>query len=536
MKPDMARVTLVLAVLWTFAGLTGHQPWKPDEGYSMGLAYSIAQGGSWVVPSLAGEPFMEKPPAFYLVAAATGSLFSSWLSFHDGARLAAGFFTVLALSCVAWAAALWWRNGSGAVLALVACIGLVVHAHLLLTDVGLIAGFAMAYLGFAHFDRRLRLGAFFFGTGVGIGFMTKGLLEPGAMGIMAVMLPVLFRNWRSTTYLKFLALATLWALPWLVIWPILLWQESRELFVQWFWVNNFGRFFGFAGLGPKAESWAYARILPWFAWPALPMAAWVCWTRRSDIRESRVLQIGVAGFGATLLVLGAAHDARALYAMPLLIPLALLSAGFPESISPKARAWTGMAGAVVYFGFAVLIWLAWSSLHFHWPGTVVEWMNRQQPGFVPLDGQAPMVVALLATATWLGAILIMRHDRQFPLFAWSAGIALVWILSATLLMQWVDAGKSYYAVMTEVSARLPKPLTCLATRNLGEPQRALVHYYLGTLPRRTEISSPEKCNAMLVQIRLAETKVVTMPGEGWTLRWEGARAGDEKERFWLFVR
>jgi hypothetical protein len=41
---------------------------------------------------------------------------------------------------------------------------------------------------------------------------------------------------------------------------------------------------------------------------------------------------------------------------------------------------------------------------------------------------------------------------------------------------------------------------------------------------------------MLVQIRLAETKVVTMPGEDWTLRWEGARAGDEKERFWLFVR
>ena len=51
------------------AGLLGRDPWKPDEAYSFGLVYHILQSGDWVIPTLAQEPFMEKPPLFYLTAA-----------------------------------------------------------------------------------------------------------------------------------------------------------------------------------------------------------------------------------------------------------------------------------------------------------------------------------------------------------------------------------------------------------------------------------------------------------------------------------
>lgn len=57
-----------------------------------------------MVPALAGEPFMEKPPLFNLTAAAFAKLFSSWLPLHDDARLAAGFYTGLAPLCAALAA------------------------------------------------------------------------------------------------------------------------------------------------------------------------------------------------------------------------------------------------------------------------------------------------------------------------------------------------------------------------------------------------------------------------------------------------
>ena len=52
------------------ARLVGHDPWKPDEAYTFGVVYELLQGGSWIVPTLAGEPFLDKPPLFYLTAAA----------------------------------------------------------------------------------------------------------------------------------------------------------------------------------------------------------------------------------------------------------------------------------------------------------------------------------------------------------------------------------------------------------------------------------------------------------------------------------
>src|SRR5256885_16383596 len=80
----------VLAFAWLRPTLIGHEPWKPDEAYSFGLVWHILKTGDWVVPTLAGEPFMEKPPLFYLTAAGLAKLALPWLAYHDGARLASG--------------------------------------------------------------------------------------------------------------------------------------------------------------------------------------------------------------------------------------------------------------------------------------------------------------------------------------------------------------------------------------------------------------------------------------------------------------
>ena len=50
---------IALAAAWILPGLLGHDPWKPDEGYTFGLVYSLLNGGDWIVPMLAGEAFME---------------------------------------------------------------------------------------------------------------------------------------------------------------------------------------------------------------------------------------------------------------------------------------------------------------------------------------------------------------------------------------------------------------------------------------------------------------------------------------------
>src|SRR6185503_1195136 len=104
--PVMSQRTLLLVLFcaaWIIPGLVGHDPWKPDEAHTFGVVYEIIRGGSWVVPSLAGEPFLDKPPLFYLTAAATAQLFSIVLPLHDGARLATGLWMAVTFAFTALA-------------------------------------------------------------------------------------------------------------------------------------------------------------------------------------------------------------------------------------------------------------------------------------------------------------------------------------------------------------------------------------------------------------------------------------------------
>src|SRR3954469_2789120 len=85
--PEKTVLFILLCVAWLLPGLVGHDPWKPDEAYTFGVGYEMIQGGSWVAPALAGEPFLKEPPLYYLTAAASALLFSPILPLHDGARL-----------------------------------------------------------------------------------------------------------------------------------------------------------------------------------------------------------------------------------------------------------------------------------------------------------------------------------------------------------------------------------------------------------------------------------------------------------------
>ena len=53
---------LLLAAAWVFLGLVGHDPWKFDDATNFGVALDVAERGDVVVPYLAGEPFVERPP------------------------------------------------------------------------------------------------------------------------------------------------------------------------------------------------------------------------------------------------------------------------------------------------------------------------------------------------------------------------------------------------------------------------------------------------------------------------------------------
>lgn len=524
----------LFCLAWIVPGLIGHDPWKPDEGYSFGLVYELLKGGSWVVPTLAGEPFMEKPPLMYLTAAATASLFSPLLPLHDGARLASGLCMGLACLFVGLAGRELWGRGEGRIaLALfLGSVGLLVSGHLLITDTALLAGVAAGLYGASLSLRREWLGGMWLGTGVGIGFMSKGLLACAILGGLALTLPLLDARWRGRPYLHFLSAAGSFSLPWLCIWPWALYRESQNLFGEWLWANNVGRFLGTNNLGPPAEPLHYLWVLPWFALPSLPLAIYGALACGRSGRLNTALTLPLAAALFMLAVLSASATARALYALPLLVPLAL--AGVPGARALSIRVSAALFGSQVFI-FTIIIgtlWLSWLALELGAPAGLHDRLLAMSPNYVPRVDTGPLVIAVLSTVAWLWVVVELWRRRANPAYVWLLGITAGWGIAAMLLLGWADSSKTYRFVAHSIQRNLPPACTCIASFGLGEPQRALLHYFANIKTRRLEVDKTAgQCDVLLLQQR---GKNIELPAGEWSFLWQGRRAGDRKEVFFLY--
>ena len=535
MIPRRTALVALLCLAWILPGLIGHDPWKPDEGYTFGIVYELLKGGSWVVPHLANEPFLEKPPFFYLVSAASAWLFSPPLPLHDAARLATGFFMALTfLFCGLTGREL---NGAGrgyiSTLLMLGCFGLVVRSHQLITDVALLSGFAIAYYGLALSLRRAAWGGFWLGTGIGIGFMSKGLLALGTLGILVIVLPLVSRAWRTRGFLASAGVALLAAMPWLVIWPVALELQSKHAFVEWLWVNNFGRFLGTNDLGPPAERFHYLRILPWYAWPVWPVALWTLWRARATGFARPALMLPLAGFLITFTILSLASQARELYALPMLIPLVLLATSAVDTLRRgAANAWYWFS--VMGFTFFIAVaWFYWVALELGVPARLHQHLHTIQPGHPPGFRLLPFTLGLAYTLAWFGTLVGTRRSPLRPVIAWAAGITVIWGLIAILFVGWVDAGKSYRSMIVSMQQAMPAHYRCMSSQNLGEGQRAMLDYIAGIITYREEVPERRRdCDLLLVQ---GVPQVEHVPSGPWHKIWEGSRPGDDRdERFRLY--
>ncbi len=525
----------VLGLAWLLPGLIGHDPWKPDEAYTFGVVYEILQGGSRVIPQIAGEAFIDKPPLFHLGAAISAWLFSAVLPLHDGARLVVGFWIGLALlfSSLASRELHGPRHGLVAALLLIGSLGLVVRGHQLITDVAALGGFAMAYYGAALSMRRGAPGGFWIGTACGIVFMTQGIPEAAIVAAIAVLLPLAGPHWRTPRYAASLMVAAVAALPWLLIWPLLLLQRDPALFEVWLNAENLSRFFGthnpLAGLG------YYLRILPWYTFPAWPIALWALWrAHRQRQLASPPVVLPAVGLGATLLLLGFATESRELYALPMLLPMALLAV---PGVDPLRRGaangwfWFSIMGFTFFIAFA---WVYWSALELGIPAKLHSHLHTIRPGYDFGFRWLPFALGLAYTAGWFALLGTLRKSTERPLIVWAAGITTVWALLATLFIGWVDTQKSYRSMIDGMQRALPAQYRCMASRDLGEAQRAMLHYFAGIRTLRTETGpGAGACDLLLVQGRPLDETV--MPAE-WNKIWEGHRPGDKDERFRLYRR
>ena len=528
---------VVIVAIFLLAGLIGHDPWKADEAYVFGMIQHLLDTGDWVVPMVAGEPFMEKPPLYYWVAAFFAKCFSGILPIHDGARLASGFFMIVTCCALRSTVRVWWGRGIGryAAFVLVASLGVLVQTHTMMPDLPLLSGFAMSALGFSYVLSRPVKGGIFLGLGIGIGFMSKGVLAPAVIGVTALILPVLFSEWRAASYRRGLMIALGVASPWLLIWPIALYHRSYELFMDWFWMNNIGRFVGFSVPILKTEHlpWFWSQTIPWYTFPALPLAMFALWQKRNTALREPAMQYSIVSFAALMLVLAVSSSGRCIYALPLMIPLAIVASAATTKL-PKRIDDVWVWSSIILFGaLSLLIWGGWAIMMA--TGTPPAWpfLLRYLPAsFVPEFDADDFFIAALITIGALFALRKLWHAPARGLMTWVIGITLAWSLLMTIWLPWLDFSKSYRDVFSAMP--LPKQMKCVATIGLGEGERAMLRYVTGHFPIRREINKHADCDVLLVQGFLKEG-VENVDLKGWKHVWEGARPGDTSERFWLYI-
>lgn len=530
--PAKALMLGLLCLTWLGTGLIGHDPWKPDDAYSFGIVYSMLQSANWLIPTLAGEPAMANPPLYYWTGAAFAKLFSGVLPLHDAARLASGFYSALMLLFLGLAGRkLYGENrGWAAAVILIGCLGMLVRAHQMITDMALLAGCAMMLYGYSYSQERMLRAGLWIGIGTGIGFMSKGFIAPVLFVLIAALLPALFGNWRNRSYLYSMLIAALVALPWLAIWPYLLYQDSPRLFGEWAWRHNIGSWLNFMRTGLSKDALYYLKNLPWLAWPALPLALWLVWRERRRLMQRDDLQLPLVCFLVMFVILSLVPNIKEVFALPMLLPIALLATA---SLSMLRR---GAANALDWFGLmtfaliATLMWWGWAGLLLDNHAKITLWLKDYQPGFSPAFQVMPFAIAVAATLLWL--ILVWRVGRSMrrAVVNWASGITLIWILAMTLWLPWLDAGKSYRNMVASMSRSMPEHYNCIARNTtLGDSQRAMLQYFGNIVTRRDP--------ARICELRLIQGEKISKPlmdESRYEKIWEGSRTTDKSEQYRLY--
>jgi 4-amino-4-deoxy-L-arabinose transferase-like glycosyltransferase len=520
----------LLCAVWLLTGLIGHDPWKPDEAFSFGLVYQMIQSGDWLVPTLADDDFLERPPLFYWTAAIFAKVFAPYLPLHDGARLATGFYMGLTMLFTGLSGRELFGKSAGwaSVIILIGSMGLLVRAHLLVADIALLTGCAMMIYGYALVPRRHRMSGVLLGMGVGIGFLANGFIAPVLFLIFSLTL-LIFPVWRNRNYYNSLGIALLTALPWLTVWPTLLYLYSAEYFAEWFWELNVGRWISHLRESVHLNTFYYVSILPWFAWPALPLAIWAVWEARKKMWQAEEFQLLLVIFFGMLITLSCSTNVNELSALPLLLPLGLLGTAALFTLRRGAANALDWFGIMTFAMIAIMLWWGWTGLLVDSPAKITQLLKDYRPGFEPVFQLNQFWIAVFVTVLWM--VLVWRVGRSIrrSVINWAAGVTLLWLLAVTLWMPWLDSGKSYRLMVTSLKHALPAKYNCISGRGIGEGQRAMLQYFGGI----TVSGKPRpECNLILVQGKAAAPPI--QDKEQWKNVWDGSRTGDRNERFWLY--
>jgi 4-amino-4-deoxy-L-arabinose transferase-like glycosyltransferase len=525
----------LLAAAFVLPGLASHDLWKTQDAIGLGIVHAMAASGDLVVPHIAGLPWLYDQPLYHWVALAFARLLGPLIEFHAAARLASGAFVALALWLIHGAAGAWSepehrRTAAGAaLLVMMSCVGLLVHAHEALPELASLAALCGALAAVPWLTQRPVAAGAAFGLALGLALLSASWIGPAALA--AAVLAGFFAcpEWHGKGRAAFAASAILVAVAVALAWPATLATRSPAAFSEWWSIVS-------TRDGSPAENLRHLlATASWFTWPAWPLALWAAWSLRRRWREPRLFvpAAAIVAMAALLVFWGPAQDENLIL---MLAPLAMLAAKGIFSLRRGAVAALDWFGVITFGLFTGLVWLYYLAMMIGLPAPMARNIARMAPGFVARFDLLAVLFALALVLGWLYLIFFTPFSPMRSVARWAGGIVLLWGTFAMLWMPWVDYQKSYRSVALQLKSKLPVGAGCLAGRSLGVSQAAALDYHGGIRTQPFDVVKPTACPLVLVQGSPAHE--LDAPSPAGRLRWtklaDVGRPGDRAERYRLY--
>ena len=509
---------LIFCAAYVLPGVFDRDPWRNADLVAYGQMAAIAEGRTpWLAPALGGVP-------------GDTALLPHWLG--------AGFITLLSPLIDSDFAA---RVPFALLLALTMTLVWYTTFHLARTDAAQPVAFAFG--GEADpvdYARAIADGALL------ALIATLGLLQLGhettpelgqLFGVSLFMLALAsapFRTWqpRAASFAALLVLAgsgaPAMALAMGLGGTLVCWRsryaEVRRL-VPWVAVATLAA----AGLASALGAWRVRTVAlapgdvlligrqwAWFLWPAWPLVLWTLWRWRRHLTH-RHLSVPLV----TVLVALAANaamngsDRALMLALPGMAVLAAFALPTLKRSTSAAIDWFSM----FFFSLcAITIWVIYVAMQTGTPAKPAANVARLVPGFVVEFEVIELVYAVMATLAWIW--LVRWRTGRHREAVWKSmvlpagGVGLCWLLLMTLWLPLLDYARSSRPLVERIAAHVPRS-ACIAAPSLGPVTVAALEVFgHWRVDARTGAANWAGCDFLL---RVARAKAAPAAPDGWML-------------------
>jgi 4-amino-4-deoxy-L-arabinose transferase-like glycosyltransferase len=224
---------------------------------------------------------------------------------------------------------------------------------------------------------------------------------------------------------------------------------------------------------PPDKALGLLRLLIWFPWPTLPLAAWTVWRWRRHLLDRHLaipLTSGGVALGVSLAMGGS--DRALMLALPGLAVLAAFALPTLQRSVSAAIDWF----SVFFFSVCALaIWVIYLAMQTGVPPKIAANVAKLAPGFVARFGPAELAAAVLGTLAWLWLVRWRtgrhRHALWKSMVLPAAGVALNWLLLMSLWLPLLDYARSYRPLIDRLSRHVPAG-ACVLAPQLARSQLA----------------------------------------------------------------